>query len=94
MSRLSAARMNAPGPKAYTGKKFLGFRKKQPRYNAPISPHGACRSALNEAIRVGDKGAADHLALTQHRRIYASASKMSLLDLLAGILRGERIRRL
>ena len=51
MSRLSAARMNAPGPKAYTGKKFLGFRKKQPRYNAPISLHGACRSALNEAVR-------------------------------------------
>jgi len=93
MSRLSAARMNAPGPKAYTGKKFLGFRKKQPRYNAPISLHGACRSALNEAIRVGDKDAADHIALTQHRRIYARTPKMNLLALLAAILRGHRIVR-
>lgn len=93
MSRLSAARMNAPGPKAYTGKKFLGFREKQPRYNAPISLHGACRSALNEAIRVGDKGAADHIAKTQHLRIYSRVWKMSLLDLLAGILRGHRIVR-
>lgn len=93
MSRLSAARMNAPGPEAYTGKKFLGFRKKQPRYNAPIPLHGACRSALNEAVRTGDKGAADHIALTQHRRVYASLWKMSLLDLLAGVLRGERLVR-
>lgn len=93
MSRLSAARMNAPGPKAYLGKNFLGFRKKQPHYNAPIALHGACRSALNEAIRNGDKGAADHIALTQHRSLYARVSKMSLLDLLAGVLRGERIVR-
>ncbi len=93
MSRLSAARMNAPGPEAYAGKKFLGFRKKQPRYNAPIPLHGACRIALNEAIRAGDKDAADHIALTQHRRIYARVWKMSLLDLLAGILRGERLAR-
>ena len=93
MSRLSAARMNAPGPKAYTGKKFLGFRKKQPKYNAPIPLHGACRSALNEAIRNGDKDAADHIALTQHRCIYAGVSKMSLLGLLAGVLRGERLVR-
>ncbi len=93
MSRLSAARMNAPGPKAYTGKKFLGFRKKQPRYNAPIPLHGACRSALNEAIRVGDKDAADYIALAQHRRIYATVWKMSLLNWLAGILRGEQLVR-
>lgn len=93
MSRLSAARMNAPGPKAYTGKKFLGFRKKQPRYNAPIALHGACRSALNEAIRNGDKSAADYIALTRHRHVYARIWKMSLLDLLAGILRGERLVR-
>lgn len=89
MSRLSAARMNAPGPEAYAGKKFLGFRKKQPHYNAPIALHGACRSALNEAIRNGDKDAADRIALAQHRRIYASVSKTSLLALLASILRGE-----
>jgi hypothetical protein len=91
MSRLSTARMNAPGPEAYAGKKFLGFRKKQPRYNAPIALHGACRSALNEAIRKGDKDAADHIAKTQHLRIYSRVGKMSLLDLLAGILRGHRI---
>ena len=64
MSRLSAARMNAPGDKAYTGVKFLGFREKQPRYNTPIPLHGACRSALNVAIRREDKDAADHIALT------------------------------
>jgi len=91
MSRLSAARMNAPGPEAYAGKKFLGFRKKQPRYNAPIPLHGACRSALNEAIRVGDKDAADHIALTQHRRVYARLHKMSLLALLRRIGNGARI---
>lgn len=93
MSRLSAARMNAPGPNAYTGKNFLGFRKKQPKYNAPICLHGACRSALNEAIRKGDKDAADYIALTQHRRVYARLHKMSLLYLLTGVLRGERIKR-
>lgn len=91
MSRLSAARMNAPGPKAYAGKKFLGFRKKQPRYNAPIALHGACRSALNEAIRNDDKGAADHIALTQHRRIYQRLSKPNLLALLRRIGNGARI---
>ena len=93
MSRLSAARMNAPGDKAYTGVKFLGFRKKQPRYNAPIPLHGACRSALNVAIRREDKDAADHIALTQHRRIYARTPKMNLLELLSAILRGVRIVR-
>lgn len=93
MSRLSAARMNAPGDAAYTGKKFLGFRKKQPRYNAPIPLHGACRSALMEAIRADDKGTADHIALTQHRRIYARTPKMNLLEMLSAILRGARIVR-
>lgn len=93
MSRLSAARMNALGPKAYLGKNFLGFRKKQPKYNAPICLHGACRSALNEALRKGDEDAADHIAKTQHLRIYSRVWKMSLLDLLAGILRGHRIVR-
>jgi len=93
MSRLSAARMNAPGPKAYLGKNFLGFRKKQPKYNAPICLRGACRSALSEALRKGDKDAADHIALTQHRRIYARTSKMNLLELLSAILRGARIVR-
>lgn len=92
MSRLSAARMNAPGPKAYTGKKFLGFRKKQPRYNAPIPLHGACRSALNEAIRNDNKDAADHIALTQHRRIYQRLSKPNLLALLCYIGNGGRLR--
>ena len=93
MSRLSAARMNAPGPKAYTGKKFLSFRKKQPRYNSPIALHGACRGAFMDAIRAGDRGTADYIALTQHRRIYERTSKMNLLEMLSAILRGARIVR-
>lgn len=93
MSRLSAARMNAPGPKAYLGKKFLGFRKKQPRYNAPIPLHGACRIALNEAIRDGDTAAADRIVKPKNRQLYGRLPKMSLLNLLADILRGKQLVR-
>lgn len=91
MSRLSAARMNAPADNCPSRMRRVIFRKKQPKYNAPIALHGACRSALNEAIKNKDAAAADHIADPRHRTLYGRVSKPALLDLLAGILRGERI---
>lgn len=86
MSRLSAARMNPPADKCPSRMRRVIFRKNQPKYNAPIALHGACRSALNEAIKNKDAAAADRIVLRKHRKLYGRLPKMQLVAMLDDIL--------
>lgn len=97
MSRLSSHRANAPmrgitKPSLFKGHRSGHILRHTPwREGEPLLVEKPCRSALNEAVRSGNKSAADHISLQKHRSLYSRCSKPALLDLLAGILRGERI---